>query len=124
MARKCSGSTDARGAAGASPEGAREHPDFVSAGKDGGWRIQVLARPGSGRDALEEVVEGRLKVKLRAQAQDNQANEGLIAFLAKLLGLPKTALELAAGHTARKKTIRIRPGFSPDWSKVAMDRQQ
>ena len=124
MGRRLPRVPDARAAAQAAAKETGDHPPYASQGKDGNWRIQVLARPGAGKDVVDGVVEGRLKVKLQARAQNNQANEGLIAFLSKLLGLPKTALELAAGHTARKKTIRVSPGFSPDWSKVMASGQQ
>lgn len=97
-------------------------PEFVSPAKDGGWRIQVTARPGSGRDALDGVAEGRLRVRLKAQAQENKANLALLAYLAKLLGVPKSALELAAGHTARHKTIRVQTGYAPDWSGISQTR--
>jgi hypothetical protein len=93
-------------------------PVWAKPGKDGGHALLILARPGAKTDQVVGVEEGRLKVKLKAPARDNLANEALIAFLSKLLGAPKSALEITAGHTARQKTIRVRPGTLPDWRGV------
>ena len=103
-------------------------PDFVLPAKDGGWRVLVWAQPGAKRDELAGVLDGRLKVKLRAPAVDNKANAGLLGYLAKLLELPKSGLELEAGHTNRRKTVRIRAGLTPAWPSITRlegnDRQQ
>lgn len=93
-------------------------PQWARPGKDGGLTLAILARPGAKADQVVGVEQGRLKVKLKAPARDNLANEALIAFLSKLLGAPKSALEITAGHTARQKTIRVRSGITPDWSVV------
>uniref|UniRef100_A0A7C3W7X9 UPF0235 protein ENR59_00650 n=1 Tax=Fundidesulfovibrio putealis TaxID=270496 RepID=A0A7C3W7X9_9BACT len=91
-------------------------PVFAETAKDGAIRIQVWVQPGARQDATAGVVDGRLKVKLRAPAVENKANTALVAFLAGLLGLPKSALELSNGQTGRKKTLRVRPGEKPDWT--------
>lgn len=90
-------------------------PPYAETAKDGAIRLLVWVQPGAKKDAVEGVVDGRLKVKLKAQAVENKANEALVAYLAKRMGLPRRALDLSAGHTSRKKTIRVEPGFGPDW---------
>ncbi len=102
-------------------EAAPVQPGYVLAAKDGGWRILVWAQPGAKRDELVGVMDGRLKVKLRAPAVDNKANEGLLGYLAKILQLPKSGLELEAGHTNRRKTVRIRAGLDPAWFNIQQD---
>ena len=92
-----------------------DQPSFVEAAKDGGYRILVWVQPGAKKDSAVGVLEGRLKVKLKAQAIENKANEALVSFLSKLTGLPKSSLELSVGHSGRKKTIRVKAGFEPDW---------
>lgn len=94
-------------------------PQFASQAKDGGWRVSVWVQPGARRDECAGVFEGRLKVKLRAQAQENKANEALLAWLSRTLSVPKSRLELDAGHASRKKTVRIQAGSSPDWDNAA-----
>ncbi|MBI4807068.1 MAG: DUF167 domain-containing protein [Desulfovibrio sp.] len=92
-----------------------DRPPYAGEAKGGGLRVLVWVQPGAKQDAAVGVVDGRLKVKLKAQAQENKANEALVVFLAKCLGLPRSSLELTSGQTSRKKTIRVKEGFEPDW---------
>lgn len=48
-----------------------------------------------------------LKVRLAAPPVDGEANEALIEFLAKELGLKKRQLSLAQGAASRRKVIEI-----------------
>ncbi len=48
-----------------------------------------------------------LKVRVRAAPIEGRANEALIAFLSKALGVPKSRLTLMTGDTARLKQIEI-----------------
>lgn len=49
--------------------------------------------------------DGSLKIKIAAPPVDGKANQELIAFLAKTLGIPKSEVEIVSGQTAKKKTI-------------------
>ena len=77
---------------------------------DGALHVKVT--PGAARDAVAAGVDanGRavLLVRLRAKAVDGAANTALIAFLAKTLGVPKSAITLEQGATARQKRLLIR----------------
>jgi uncharacterized protein YggU (UPF0235/DUF167 family) len=44
-----------------------------------------------------------------APPEDGKANAALIALLAKTLGVPKSAIRIASGETARMKAIVIEP---------------
>lgn len=61
--------------------------------------------------ARATVVAGRhgdaLKIRLAAAPVDGAANDELIRFLAEQLGVPRTAVTIAAGHTGRRKTVKI-----------------
>jgi uncharacterized protein YggU (UPF0235/DUF167 family) len=48
-----------------------------------------------------------LKIRVRAAPIEGQANEALIAFLAKTLKVPKSRLSLVAGDTMRLKQIEV-----------------
>ncbi|TVT49509.1 MAG: YggU family protein [Denitromonas halophila] len=48
-----------------------------------------------------------MKLRLAAPPVDGKANAALIAFLAKFSGLPKSAVTLVSGHSARAKRVRI-----------------
>ena len=49
----------------------------------------------------------RLKARVRAVPEDGKANQALEMLLARALGMPKSAVTVVAGHTARSKTLRI-----------------
>ena len=93
-------------------------PSYAEAAKDGGYRVRLWVQPGAKQDAVQGVVDGRLKLKLRAPAVDNKANAALVLFLSKYWGLPRSALEISAGQTGRKKTIRVSPGYMPGWREM------
>lgn len=68
--------------------------------------------PRGGRDAIdgvETLANGRpvLKVRVRAIPSEGEANAALIALLARELGLPRSTVTLAAGATARLKTVAL-----------------
>ena len=69
--------------------------------------LLVRAQPGAKRSALVGVWNGRLKVALRAPAEDGRANEELIEVLAKILGLKRQALLLLSGAKSRLKEISL-----------------
>jgi len=77
-----------------------------------GARLFVRATPAARCDAIVGTWTGpdgetRLAVKVTAPADKGVANKALIRLLARHLDLPKSALKISAGETARLKTIRI-----------------
>jgi uncharacterized protein YggU (UPF0235/DUF167 family) len=75
-------------------------------------RLTVRVTPRGGRDAVEgwsADAEGRpvLKLRVAAAAADGAANAAVVELVARSLGLPKSAVRLAAGHTARVKRLEI-----------------
>jgi uncharacterized protein len=72
-------------------------------------RVMPRARADS-VDGLGEDAQGRavLRVRIAAPAIEGAANGALIAFLAKRLGLAKSAIEIASGDGARWKTLVLR----------------
>lgn len=54
-----------------------------------------------------------LKVRVSAAPADGAANAAVIAVIAKALRLPKSAVRIAAGDTARIKRLEI-DGAGPD----------
>jgi uncharacterized protein YggU (UPF0235/DUF167 family) len=77
-----------------------------------GIEVRVRATPRGGRDALDGV-ETRddgaavLKVRVQAAPEDGAANAAIRDVLRRALGLPASAVILAAGATARIKLFRI-----------------
>lgn len=48
-----------------------------------------------------------LKVKIAAPPEDGKANDELVRFMAKWLGIPKSAVTLERGSTSRHKRLKI-----------------
>ena len=69
--------------------------------------IHVRVQPKASRNLLRMDPEGRIRVALTAPPIKGAANKALCAFLAKLLGLPKSAVHLTAGAKSRDKTVRV-----------------
>ncbi len=71
-------------------------------------RLLVRVVPGASKDAVEgAMADGRIKLRLRARAVEGAANEALVAFVAKRLGLPRRAVRIASGGAARLKTLEV-----------------
>ena len=75
-------------------------------------RFAVRVTPRGGRDAADGWAKddaGRifLKVRVRAAPSDGEANAAVIAFLAKALGAPRSAVRIVAGETARLKLVEV-----------------
>ena len=70
-------------------------------------RLAVKVIPGASRNEICGWLGETLKVKLSAPPVDGRANDALIEFLAEMLGLPRRAVALVRGETARQKLARI-----------------
>lgn len=75
-------------------------------------RLTVRVTPRGGRDAVEgwaADAEGRPVLKLRVSAAptDGSANAAVVQLVAKALKLPKSAVRIASGDTARVKRLEI-----------------
>jgi hypothetical protein len=69
--------------------------------------IKINLVPRSSRNQLVSCTGDQLKIKITAPPVDGRANQALIAFLAKQLGIAKSRVELVAGETSKQKRIKI-----------------
>jgi uncharacterized protein (TIGR00251 family) len=51
--------------------------------------------------------EDTLRLRVTAPPTEGQANNGVIALLAKALGVSKSRLEIVRGHSSRDKLISV-----------------
>jgi uncharacterized protein (TIGR00251 family) len=70
-------------------------------------RLAVKVIPGASRNEICGWRGETLKVKLSAPPVDGRANGALVEFLAGKLGLPRRAVVLVRGETARQKLVHI-----------------
>jgi len=73
----------------------------------GGVSIDVLVSPRSSRRRLGPVHGDRIKVAVTAPPVDGAANKAVVEVIARALGVPRSAVEVTAGHSSRRKTVRV-----------------
>jgi uncharacterized protein len=73
-----------------------------------GSALAVRVTPRASRNEIVEILDdGTIRVRLAAPPSDNEANIALIDFLAEILGVPKSKLDIVAGNAGRDKLISI-----------------
>lgn len=70
--------------------------------------LAVRVQPRATKDEIAGVMGGALKVRLRAPALEDRANEALCALLADILKTPKAAVRILNGHHSRNKRVEVR----------------
>src|SRR5258705_11504186 len=77
----------------------REHSGFVT--------FDVLVQPRASRAKIGPVHDGRLKIAVTAPPVDGEANAAVIETIAKALHVAKGAVQVIAGDSSRRKTMRV-----------------
>ncbi len=73
-----------------------------------GSAFAVRVTPRASQNEIVELMEdGTIKVRIAAPPSDNEANEALIKFMAEVLGVPKSRLDIVAGASGRDKLISV-----------------
>lgn len=75
------------------------------------FKVQVVAR--ASRSEVVGEHDGALRVRIAAPPVDGAANEELVRLLSRSFGLPRNAIEISAGHSAKLKTVRVAGGSVP-----------
>ncbi len=70
--------------------------------------FRVRVQPRASKDEIAGEMGGAIKVRLRAPAVEDRANEALVEFLAELLKTSKSAVRIQSGERSRTKRIEIR----------------
>ena len=85
--------------------------------------LKVYLQPKASKNEIVGPYRDGIKVRVTAAPVEGRANEVLLRFLAKELGVTSSSVEIVKGHRSREKLIRIaasldqeikrRLGFSP-----------
>ena len=80
-------------------------------------RLAVRLTPRGGRDAIEGWASGPdgrhyLKARVSAPPVEGEANAALTVLLARVLGVSKSSVRIAAGQTGRLKSVEVE-GLDP-----------
>ncbi len=72
-----------------------------------GIRIAVRVTPRGGRDALTAGTDEHFAARLSAPPVDGAANAALVPLVAGHFGVPRRAVTIIAGETARLKRLHV-----------------
>jgi len=73
-----------------------------------GSALAVRVTPRASRSQIVGMLDdGTIKVHLASDAADDQINVELVAYLAEVLGVPKSRVEIVAGENGRDKLISV-----------------
>ena len=73
-----------------------------------GSALAVRVTPRASRNEIVDLLDdGTIKVRIAAPPVDGEANAKLIEFLADILGVPKSQLDIVAGVSGRDKLIAV-----------------
>ena len=76
--------------------------------RDGAVIFAVRVQPRASKDEIAGEMGGAMKIRLRAPAVEDRANEALVEFLAGLLKTSRSAVSILSGERSRVKRIEIR----------------
>ena len=69
--------------------------------------LRIKVKPNSKTDEIIREGDSSFKVKIRAQPVEGKANKYLLAYLGKVLNLPKSSIVLVKGESNSFKTLEI-----------------
>jgi len=73
-----------------------------------GSALAIRVTPRASRNEIVDLLDdGTIKVRIAAPPVDGEANEKLIEFLAEILGVSKSRLDIVAGAAGRDKLIAV-----------------
>jgi uncharacterized protein (TIGR00251 family) len=72
-----------------------------------GVRLRLRVQPRASREEIAGVAGDAIRIRLTAPPVDGTANDALVRFLAILLKVPRSSVELASGRTARTKLVAV-----------------
>ncbi len=73
----------------------------------GGVVFTAKIVPGSSRTTVSGILDNMIKIRVAAPPEKGKANECLIAFLARQLGVKRNAIDIIAGQTHPVKHVRV-----------------
>jgi uncharacterized protein (TIGR00251 family) len=69
--------------------------------------IDILVQPRASRAKIGPMHDGRIKIAVTAPPVDGEANAAVIELVARQLGIARGSVEVIAGASSRRKTLKI-----------------
>ncbi len=79
--------------------------------------LKVYLQPKSSKNEIVGPYRDGIKVKVTAPPVEGKANEALIRFLAKKLGVSQSCVEIIRGEHSREKTLKISGNVNEELAK-------
>lgn len=73
-----------------------------------GTLLKIYVQPRASRVGITGVQEDSLKIRITAPPVEGEANRECVRFLSKILGVPKSQIEILQGLKSRHKVVLIR----------------
>ena len=74
---------------------------------DGAVTFRLRVQPRARSTGIAGEHDGALKLKVASPPVDGKANSEIIRYLAKIVGVRQSAVEIVSGATSRDKVVRI-----------------
>ena len=81
--------------------------------------LAIRVQPRAKRTEVAGERGGAVVIRVNAPPVDGRANEAVCRHIAKRLGVPRTAVRIVRGESARDKLVRI-DGFTADEARTAL----
>jgi uncharacterized protein len=75
---------------------------------DRGALITVRVVPRAGRTEAVGILDGAIRIRVKAPPVEGAANKELLAYISKILCVPKTSVTIESGLANREKTVLVR----------------
>lgn len=72
--------------------------------------IRCHIQPGASKNEVAGAHGDRMKIRIKAPPVDGKANKELIAFLSKVMGVPKGSLSILRGLSSKQKDVLCEEG--------------
>jgi uncharacterized protein (TIGR00251 family) len=69
--------------------------------------VKIYLQPKASKNEMVGPYRDGIKVKVTAPPIEGKANNALIQFLSKKLGISPSSIEIVKGHHSREKTLKI-----------------
>lgn len=76
--------------------------------KGGAVTFEVRVQPRASRTEIAGALGGAVRLRVRAAPVEGKANEECLRFLAALLDVPRSSVEIVKGWSSRSKVVRVR----------------
>lgn len=69
--------------------------------------LHIKAKPNAKQNLIQRLADGTIQVKIKAPAQNGEANIELVKFLSEYFDLPKSKFTVITGHNSPFKKIKV-----------------